>query len=493
MNMTKLLTACCGCLALAAVGVRAGQTIPSHPDKINYPPLKYELPPASQFREVLPNGLVVYIAEDRMLPTFDMGVTLRVGGAVDPPGKAGLASLMADQMRDGGTKSLTPDELDEKLDFLAASIRTGMGDTSGRAGLSCMSKDIDEALKLFVEVLRYPRFDEDRLRHAKEQEAQNIKRRNDSTANIQRVEWGFLMNGPDHFSNRYTSTASINAITREDLITFHHRYIHPGNMILTVAGDFDRAEMLKKLEKAFGDWPVGETGPRSFAAPNYTPVPGIYMVDKEGVNQGRVTIGHKSVVRGSPDEFPLMVMEGILGASGFRSRLVARVRSDEGLAYNTGARFGQGVYYPGDFTCWFQSKSNSCAYATKIVLEEIERLRKEAPTQQDVDDAVAYLVESFPQRFSDKMAILRTYASDENTGRDPSYWQSYTANLKKVTPADVLRVAKEYLKPDKLVILAVGDTAAMRAGGIDKAPDLKFDALGQVTTLGLRNPDTLKR
>ena len=227
------------------------------------------------------------------------------------------------------------------------------------------------------------------------------------------------------------------------------------------------------------------------------------MIHKEDVNQGRVAIGHKGVIRGSPDEFPLQVMNGILGASRFRSRLVARVRSDEGLAYNTGSRpaparrglcrFRQGVYYAGDFQCWFQSKSNACAYATRIVLEEISRLQTEPITQEDVDATVAYYVESFPQRFQTKMQLLSIYVSDEYTGRESAYWQTYVKNLKSVTPADVQRVARKYLHPDELVILVVGDTKAVCAGGHDKAPELRFDAFGSVTELPLRDPDTLRR
>ncbi|RME39490.1 MAG: insulinase family protein [Planctomycetota bacterium] len=274
---------------------------------------------------------------------------------------------------------------------------------------------------------------------------------------------------------------------------FHNRYVHPGNMIVAVSGDFDRDNLLMKLENAFSDWPIGETGPTTFPAPKYTPQPGVYMIDKPGVNQGRVSIGHRSVVRGSPDEFALQIMNGILGGAGFRSRLFARVRSDEGLAYNTGSRFHQGVYYPEDFICWFQSKNNSCAYAAKIVLDEIRRLREEPVSEKDVQDAIAYFVESFPQRFPNKMAILETYVDDEYTGRDPNYWQTYLDNLRKVTPEDVRRVARKYVHPDQLVILAVGDADAIFKGGYDKAPDLTFAAFGPVKRLPPRDPDTLKR
>jgi len=483
-----------GIAALSCVAVaRAGDAIPDHPEKLVYPGIDFKLPPASELRAELSNGIVVYIAEDRMLPTFDLTITLRAAGAFDPEGKTGLASLTGEQMRDGGTQDLTPEELDEKIEFLAARMSTFIGDTSGRASLSCLAKDIDESLGLFASMLRYPRFDEARFRLAKERSLQNIKRRNDSTGTIEQIEWSFLMYGDDHFSNRYRTTESIGAITRDDMIAFHRKYIHPGNMIIAVAGDFDRASMLKKLETVFASWPAGELAPKKLPKPTFTPKPGVYAVHKEDVNQGRVSIGHLGIERGSPDQYAIQVMNGILGASGFRSRIVAKVRSDEGLAYNSGSRFGQGVYYPGAFRAWFQSKSNSCAYAAQIVIDEITRMTTEKVSDQDVKDTVAFTTESFPQRFQSKMSVLRTYVSDEYTGRDPAYWQTYIANLKKVTPDDVLRVAKKYLHPDKLVILAVGNADDVLGGGYDKAPNLKFDAFGAITRLPLRNPETMKR
>ena len=467
--------------------------IVAHPDELGFPPLVYEVPPAEQFRAVLPNGLVVYIAEDRMLPTFDVSVTIRTGGFFDPPGKTGLASLVGDQLRDGGTESMTPEELDERLEYLAADINSYISDTSGSASLSLLSKDIDAGLDLLVEMLRRPRFDEERLRQAKERVQQNIKRRNDSTNGIEDIEWSFLLNGERHFSNRYPSSASVEAITREDLLTFHHKYYHPGNMLLAVAGDFDRAEMLKKLEQAFADWPVGETASTDFPAPTEPPVPGVYIVHKDEVNQGRVSIGHKSVKRGSPDEFPLFVMNAILGGSGFQSRITARVRAREGLAYSAGSQYIQGAFYPGDFRCFFQSKTNSCAYATEIVLEEIERIRTEKVLQDELDRTISLFVEYFPQRFPNKLSLLDTYMSFEYSGRDLTYLQTYVEKLKQVTAEDVLRVAQQYLHPDRLVILAVGDSEGIRAGGCDKNPELTFDKFGKVHMWQPRDPDTLKR
>ncbi len=480
-------------IGAVAASLLAGPSIPAHPKDLEYPPLDFKVPPADQFREVLSNGMVVYIAEDRLLPTFDLSIIIRTGAAFEPPDKAGLASLMGEQLRDGGTQSLAPAELDEKVEFLAAGLSTFVGDTQGGARLSCLVKDVDEALALLLDVLRYPRFDEERFRQAKDRILQNIKRRNDDTGNIEELEWNFLMYGQDHFVTRHPSSKSINAVTREDLAAFHARFIHPGNMMVAVAGDFDRAAMLGKLEKVFGSWPIGEPAPKTFDPPRHEPAPGVYLIQKADVNQGRVSLGHRSTMRGSPDEFALQMMDGILGGIGFKSRIVKHVRSEEGLAYSAGSSFAQGTYWPEDFRCYFQSKSDACPYAIRLVLDDVERMRTEKISQEELDHAVAYFVESFPQRFGSKMAVLGTYMTDEYTGRDSAYWQSYVDNLKKVTPDDVLRVAKEYLHPDKLVILAVGDADAIRAGGHDKNPDLKLDAFGAVQRMEPRDPDTLRR
>ena len=204
---------------------------------------------------VLKNGMVVYIAEDRALPLVNIALTVRVGSWLEPAGKEGLAGFTGSQMRRGGTKSLTAEQLDEKLEFLAAQVSTGIGPTSGSAGLNCLSDNLDEALAIFVEMLREPRFQEDRLALAKEQALQEMKKRNDDSADIEGREWGVLLYGEDFFTNRFTTEASVKGLTRDDLASFHRQHFHPANMIAAVSGSFTRAEMIRKLEAAFAGWP----------------------------------------------------------------------------------------------------------------------------------------------------------------------------------------------------------------------------------------------
>src|SRR6185436_19371531 len=159
------------------------------------------------------------------------------------------------QIRRGGAKGQSAEALDEKLEFLAAQAATTIGETSGTANLNSLADNLDETLPLFVEMLKEPSFQEDRLKLAVEQQLQELKKRNDDSADIEAREWRVLLNGAKHFTNRFVTQASLAAITRADLVAFHRRYFHPANMIASVSGSFSKDEMLKKLEAAFANWP----------------------------------------------------------------------------------------------------------------------------------------------------------------------------------------------------------------------------------------------
>ena len=222
-------------LALAFLAVSPisliGQTqqqIPAHPRELKYPTLSYTPPKREQYRHVLSNGVVVYLVEDHDLPLVNVSTSIRTGSYLDPAGKEGLASLTGAQMRAGGTTSKTAEEFDEAADFLAANISSFIGATQGNASVNLLAKDLDQGLGLYFDMLKNPRFQEDRIKLAKSQILQNMERRNDRTDAIEGREWGRLMYGADHFSTKETTKASIEGITREDMIAFHQRYYQPG-------------------------------------------------------------------------------------------------------------------------------------------------------------------------------------------------------------------------------------------------------------------------
>lgn len=505
MTRPPWLVALVAAAALASGGALGAQTgsgqppprphpgaIPAHPRELTFPPLDYSPPQASTFRHVLANGVVAFMVEDHDLPLVTLTVHIRGGSYLDPKGKEGLAAMTGSLMRTGGTASMSADAFDEEVDFLAANVSSGFGQTTGSASVNFLAKDLDRALAHFVEMLRSPRFQPDRLDLLKTQQLQAMERRNDSTDDIEAREWARLLRGADHFSTAAPTKASVEAITREDLVAFHREHVHPGNFVVAVSGDFRTADMKARLEGALAGWAAGRRAP-PVPRPTHTPAPGVYLVDKPDVNQGRVTIGHLGIERGNPDEIAVQVMNEILGGGAFTSRITARVRSDEGLAYSAGSRFAPGIHYPGVFAASFQSRSASCARAAAIVLEEIARIRDVPVSAAELETAKNYLIEVFPRTFASAAAVANTFATDELTGRDPAYWTTYRDRVRAVTVEEVQRVARQYLDPAKLVILGVGNVADMLRGDPDH-PAFSFEKLAggaPITRIPLPDPLTM--
>src|SRR5262249_24142573 len=362
-------------------------------------------------------------------------------------GKTGLAQITASQMRSGGTHTKPPDAFDEDAAFLAASINSTAGEVSANASLNCLSKDIDQGLSLFIDMLRTPRFDEGRLKLAKSRMLQSMERRNASATSIERREFQRLMRGEKHFTTAQPTKASLDSISRQDLIDFHDRYYYPSNFTLAISGDFDTKQMLSKLERALSGWPDRDDKIPDPPKPEFTPQPGFYVVDKKDVNQGRVHMGHLGVTIANPDHLALAVMNGILGGNGFTSRILERVRSDEGLAYSASSSFLAGTYYEGTFSVSFQSKSPSVAQAIAIVNEEIERLGSAKVGAEELLTALSHAVEVLPLRFGSPGLKAGQFANDYYSRLPEDYWQMYSQRVRAVTVDEIQRVARKYLQP----------------------------------------------
>ncbi len=248
--------------------------------------------------------------------------------------------------------------------------------------------------------------------------------------------------------------------------------------------------MMKKLETAMAGWEKGQAVPNP-PAPTATFKPGVYHVEKD-IPQGKVRIGRRSIMRDDPDYFPAAVMNEILGGGGFTSRLMKNIRSNEGLAYSVNSNFSAGTYYPGVFAGAFESKNPTVALSIKLMRDEFSRMQGEPVTAEEIDVAKKSFIEAFPQQFSSKDATLGIFVDDEWTGRDPSYWQNYRANVQKVTAEDVQRVAKKYLSFDDMVVLLVGKWSDIEKGDPTGRASMKEFWNDKRTDLPLRDPMTMK-
>jgi len=483
-------------LAAGAAAIPA-QDIPEHPDRLKYPALKFEVPDAAAMRTTLSTGTPAYLIEDAALPIVDLRILIRGGSFDQPPGKEGVADLTADLMRTGGTTSKDPNAVDEEIDFLAANVSIGMEDVSGSASLSILSKDLDKGLAILMDLLRNPTFRQDKLDTLKAQTLDALKSRNDRTASIEAREVNLLFYGPEYPINRLPTKASIESITREDLKAYHAAWVHPSRFIVAAAGAFKKDALVAKLEAAFKEWPAAGGGaPAPVTAPKVThqAKPGIYCFNKEGKNitQGRVTMGHMGVDLRHPDVQAIRVMSYILGAGGFSSRLMQRVRSQEGLAYDVRSDLRPGLVYPFPFKILYQSKSESCAYAASICLEEVARIRKEGVTPEELQAAQQFYLDAFPGLFfSTKMQTAGTFAAAELMGFPKDYYVTYREKIARLTTGDILRVAQEHLHPEKFAWVVVGNIAAIQAGY--GTHPVKLADLGNVIPMSLADPLTLER
>jgi predicted Zn-dependent peptidase len=472
----------------------AQAAIPARPEKLEFPPLTYDPPVPADYRVQLKSGPVAYVVPDRELPLVNIVVYVRTGDYLQRKDKLGIASLTGYMLSRGGTASKSAEEMEERLAFLAAQLNSGVGDTQGSVSLNLLAKDIEEGLNILRETLTAPRFQEDRLALRKQQILQGMKTRNDESAAIEAREASFLAFGEQFWVNQLPVTNTVNSITQADLQQFHRRWFHPANFIVAVSGDFDRDEMIQKLEKLFANWPFKGETPGPVPADAKFASPGVYIVDKE-VNQGRVSIMLPGIRRDNPDYFPVVVMNDILGGGGFTSRIMNRVRSDEGLAYSAGSSFPGGVYYPLTFSASFQTKSRTVPYATSIVIQELRRMRDELVSEQELTTSKQGWIERFPRSFSTKTQVANTFAQDEFTGRyakDPEFWKLFRDRLKAVTREDVQRVARKYFNLEKAVIVVVGEKKDILQGHPDHDVKLAQLAGGVLVELPMRDPMTLK-
>ncbi len=464
--------------------------LPARPEEIEFAPLDFKVPDAKQFRRTLPDGTVVFVAPSHEFPLVTVSIVFKGGASLDPADVPGLVASAARMVREGGTEDAKPAAFDEALDFLATEIGVGSNDAFTTATMNCLSSNLDESLALFVGMLRKPGFDEGRLETSKARLLEALKQRNDDASSILSREWKRLLWGTDHFESREPTATSVAAMTTKRLREVHARLFHPGNMIVSVTGDFDEPEMLGKLAKAFAGWKKGPAAPDP-VAPTAQLSPGLYHVPKD-IPQGKVVMGMRSIKRDDPDAIPLMILNDILGGSGFTSRIMQQVRSNEGLAYSAASAVAPKVWYPGQFQARFESKNATVALATKIILDLVQGVRDEPVTYEELETAKLAAIETFPRQFESKPAMLRVFVNDEWTKRPADFWQSFRDKVSAVTREDLLRVAKEHLDPAQMAILVVGDWEEIAVGDEGKRASMADFFGGSVTHLPLRDPLTLE-
>jgi len=421
-----------------------------------------EFTPPEPDRVVLENGMVVYLLEDHELPLISMTATMRTGSWLDPAEKIGLASLTGSVMRTGGGGGLLAERVDEELEQFAGNLGISIGRQSGSASLDVLSKDLKRGLQIFAGLLRTPAFEPARTELAKLQAIEGIRRRQDTPGSIVGREFVKLLYGADHPSARESSIASITRITRDDLVAFHRKTIHPNGIMLGVTGDFEKPAMLALLREVFGDWKKGEAPVLAIAdvPQSATAKPIVRFVNKE-TSQTHLRVGHLSIKEQDPDYVALAIANDILGGSSFRSRIFNDVRTRRGLAYSVGSRLNSGVHDQGIWLMRAETKLPSTQEVIARFIANMERMRTELVTDSELAEAKEAYVNSFVFSFASPSAIVGRLMELEYDGLPKDFLQQLRARVIALTKEEILTASKKHFNPERLTIVAVGTGEAL--------------------------------
>ncbi len=456
------------------------------PSDLKFPPLKYEPPDPKAFRTVFANGLHGYVQEDHSLPVVNLSAFINYGQLYDAKDKVGLGQLLGATLIKGGTKSKPGNVIEETIDFLGGSLNFMVGERSSTLSLFVLSKDLDEGLGLFFDVLMNSEFREDPVKLARARLIEGLRQANDQPSAVLSREYERILYGDGPLTWEPTRK-SYEEITTADLKSAHGRFFYPRNVILAAAGDFGKSDLVKKVNKLIGPWKNGKANIPAFSKTFPEVEPGVYFVQKK-INQGYVSLGHLGIEDTNPDYYAVQVMNFILGGGSFTSRITTKVRSDEGLAYNTGSRFTYRWGFPGTLSGYVQTKSATVGYAISLILKEFERIRTEPVSDDELATAVDYYLESFSDNFSSPMTTMGNFATLDMQGKPMDYYKTYRDRVRLVTKQQVLEVAKKYVHPEKAAIMIVGDWEPCNKGG-DKFPG-PLDKLGKVHRINLLDPMT---
>jgi zinc protease len=406
-------------------------------------------------RTITPNGLTVLHSENHNLPIVMVTLMVKAGQRHEAKEKAGLANLSAELLTEG-TKNRSSREISEEIDFIGASLDASAGNDFTTITLSVLKKDLDKGFELFSDILLNATFPQAEIDRKREEIKGSLRQQEEDPSFLAGRAFKKEVFGKHPYGRLIQgSTDTLNTITKDDLVTFYSDFFLPNNAILSVAGDLTSDELNAVMKKYLGAWKKANLAliPRSEIEGKKEKR--VVKIDKE-LTQANIILGNLGISRDNPDYYAVSVMNYLLGGGGFSSRLMQSVRDKMGLAYDVHSFFSA-YKEQGSFQIGVQTKNESANVALDEILRQIERMRSEMVSDEELSDAKAYLTGSFSRRLDTSRKIADFFASVEFYGLGADYIEKYPSYINSVTKEDVLRVAKKYLDTDHYVLVVVAN------------------------------------
>lgn len=420
-------------------------------------------------RMTLSSGATLLVSEQHQLPMVTMAIAFDAGSRRDPKGKEGLAELTANSLIQG-PKGLTVDQFNQKVDFMGSSVSLSAGQDYAEAGLTSLKRYQNETLHLLAEVLQQPALrDSDILRKRDEQVA-SIKAGEEQPGYVASVTFRRLLFGDTPYGHPTEgSSESVAKLTPRDVRSFYQEHYKLGRAVIAVVGDVSTVEIIeiittleKELNGLSGTVPLLPSPPQAVVAPGLHPK----LIDRN-VAQANLILGFGGIARSNRDYYRCQVMNYILGGGGFASRLMKVVRSKAGLAYSVGSGFNPGLF-PGSFEVVLQTKNQSANDAIRLVIEQMREMQEHPVSDAEIESARKFLIGSFPLKLDRQSQIAGFMLQIELYGLGLDYADRYPNLIQAVTIEDVQRMAKQYLHPDSLLLVATANQseAAINVAGL---------------------------
>lgn len=423
-------------------------------EKIKFPQLP-ELKKPEFTKLLLDNGITLLLMEDHSLPLINFKALVRTGTIYEPAEKTGLGDITFEVMRTGGAGERTGDEIDILLENIGAGISTGIGMDSGWIEGYCHRKNFFSVFNIFKDIITSPSFQPEKIKLAVIRKKSEISRRDDYISDIADREFRRMIYGKDSPYGRIPEYETIDAITREDIVTFYNQSVNPEEMILGIWGDFETEEMIEIVKRTFGRWQKEKLKKKEKPPVSFASEGSFNVIKKEDATQSVIVMGHIGLQRNNPDYPSAVVLSRILGV-GWNSRFSRILRQEKGLAYEVWAIFSGEFDRPGLFIAKAQTKTERTMEAIELMKGEIEKI-KEGITQEELDVAKEGIINNevfwsdTTDEIMNRLLIYEYYSYPYN------YPEKLIEEVKKVTIEDIKRVAGKYLFPERLTVLVVGN------------------------------------
>lgn len=408
-------------------------------------------------KSVTANGMTVLVLEQHFLPIVEVHALVKSGSAQDPPDKAGLANLVA-SLLDEGTTSRSSKQLAEQIDFVGGALEVKAAEDFTTASVRILKKDVELGFTLLADILQHPAFHKPEFERIRSQILGEMASDNDDPGHVAMKAFNQLVFHSHPYRWPLNGTEeSLNRITHADVVGFHAREYTPSQVILTIVGDVTPDQITGLVQTHFGAWKKTLSPSRNIKNPPAVEKKTVQLIEKD-LTQSNVILGHGGISRTNPDFYAVTVMNYILGAGGFSSRLMDSIRDKQGLVYGIMSHFDARLM-PGSFWVNFQTRTEATNQAIQGVLTELKNIRETPVSDQELSEAKSFLIGSFPLRLDSTAKLAQVLAQVEFYGLGFEYFSQYPKWIERVTKEDVLRVAKQYLSPQRYALVVVGNTA----------------------------------